>query len=333
MHIRPFLLLLALFAAGSVRAAPVISSPAATWEGGEFRIGTKVQHTFTVQNTGDAPLKISEVKPGCGCTTANLAKSELQPGESTEIAATLDLTMRRGKQDKHIDVLSNDPKQPRFQLLMRVLSKDDFEITPPFLDLGQMLTGVEVTRKATLRVLSEQPYRITELLPVKGNVKATWESAPDFKTHTITVVIPPQTAAGTFFDNVQIRTDNKDSPMLPLQVIGTIQAGITLSATEIMVEPGAANITRNVTLRAGTIKTFTVIDARIDDPAVTIDVLPPTVFGQQVRVKFATVNPGVIGKDLVIRTDAPGFAEVRVPVKAAGAPAPAAPATSVPPKP
>jgi Protein of unknown function (DUF1573) len=325
MHIRPFLL--ALFAAVSVQAAPVISSPAKTWEGGEYRIGTKVQHTFTIQNTGDQPLKISEVKPGCGCTTANLAKSKLLPGESTEIAATLDLAMRRGKQDKTIDVLSNDPKQPRFQLLMRVLSKDDFELDPPHLDLGQVVTGVELTRKATLRVLSEQPYKITELVPVKNIVKATWESSPDSKTHTITVVIPPQTAAGTFFDNVQIRTDNKDSPMLPLQVVGTIQAGITLSAMELSVKPGEANITRNVTVRGGSVKTFTVLDAKLDEPGVTVDVLPPTVFGQQIRVKFATVNPGVIGKDLIIRTDAPGFAEVRVPVKAA------APATTVPPAP
>ena len=38
--------------------------------------------------------------------------------------------MRRGKQDKHIDVHSNDPKQPSFQLMMRVLSKDDFEMVP-----------------------------------------------------------------------------------------------------------------------------------------------------------------------------------------------------------
>src|SRR5689334_8925115 len=29
-----------------------------------------LRHEFTVTNTGDAPLEIWEVKPGCGCTTA-----------------------------------------------------------------------------------------------------------------------------------------------------------------------------------------------------------------------------------------------------------------------
>ena len=195
----PLLCLLSL-AALSAAAAPKILSPAPEWNAGEARIGTKLQHTFTIKNEGDQPLKINEVKPGCGCTTANLVKSELLPGESTTIEAALDLAMRRGLQNKTIHVKTNDPATPDYVLMIKVFSKDDFKLQPEYIDLGPVTTGIEIQRKATLTVTSEKPWKITEIASTKKLASATYVASADGKEYTITVTVPPQTAVGTFFE-------------------------------------------------------------------------------------------------------------------------------------
>jgi hypothetical protein len=43
---------------------PVIQIPEATFDFGEAMEGTEVEHTFTVKNTGKAPLQIEQVRPG-----------------------------------------------------------------------------------------------------------------------------------------------------------------------------------------------------------------------------------------------------------------------------
>ena len=55
---------------------------------------------FDFVNTGDTPLIIERVHPGCGCTTTTLDKLIYAPGES----GTIDATFKPMPQD-------NSPKQ------------------------------------------------------------------------------------------------------------------------------------------------------------------------------------------------------------------------------
>jgi len=40
-----------------------------------------IEHTFTLLNTGDELLVISDVVPSCGCTTATLETYQLEAGQ------------------------------------------------------------------------------------------------------------------------------------------------------------------------------------------------------------------------------------------------------------
>ncbi len=68
---------------------------------------TKVPATFTVKNTGDAPLKLTSVKPSCGCTVVKF-DSTIQPGGSTIIESSVNIPgYRNGNYTKSISVKSN----------------------------------------------------------------------------------------------------------------------------------------------------------------------------------------------------------------------------------
>src|SRR6478735_8928371 len=65
---------------------------AITWKGTERVLGdipqnkpVKIEFDFT--NTGDAPLLITNVQAGCGCTSVDFAKTPVMPGATSQITA------------------------------------------------------------------------------------------------------------------------------------------------------------------------------------------------------------------------------------------------------
>jgi hypothetical protein len=52
--------------------------------------GETIRAVFTVKNTGDAPLVISEVRPSCSCTVADKPEDPIAPGASAEIVAKVE---------------------------------------------------------------------------------------------------------------------------------------------------------------------------------------------------------------------------------------------------
>ncbi len=80
---------------------------------GDIIKGEKVTHVFVLSNSGGGLLKISSVRPSCGCTAAMPEKSELGPGESTNLTVTFNSSGRNGKQKKLIRIETNDPENPQ----------------------------------------------------------------------------------------------------------------------------------------------------------------------------------------------------------------------------
>lgn len=90
---------------------------------------------FPFENTGDAELVISGVKPSCGCTTTELAKDRFAPGESSAIDVEWE-PKGFGKQSKTINVRSNDPANPYIQLTIKAEIEPLVQLTPPRADFG-----------------------------------------------------------------------------------------------------------------------------------------------------------------------------------------------------
>src|SRR6185436_10084881 len=93
---------------------PIITVVKTDVDAGDVWRGDKPHYTFTVQNTGDAPLEIF-AKPNCGCTVANFDKV-IPAGGTGKVDADLNTAGFRGKIIKSIDVTSNDLSNPKLSL-------------------------------------------------------------------------------------------------------------------------------------------------------------------------------------------------------------------------
>src|SRR5215471_3119449 len=95
--------------AGTVDAAfaphPLVADdhgPKATPDSEEYDFGAMERdsyksHTFTIRNDGQSPLNLIKGESTCRCTTFELEKTDLQPGESTNVKIEWHATVPPGQ--------------------------------------------------------------------------------------------------------------------------------------------------------------------------------------------------------------------------------------------
>lgn len=77
--------------------------------------------TFFIKNSGEAPLKLTQISTSCGCTKATPSSEEIAPGEQTELSVTFDPSFHPGTVGKIIRkvyIESNDPKSKTTEITL-----------------------------------------------------------------------------------------------------------------------------------------------------------------------------------------------------------------------
>ena len=93
--------------------------------------GDLLTHSFEIRNGGDAVLEISNVRPACGCTVAEFDR-KIAPGEAGMVNARLDTSDFSGPISKSISVYTNDPENPKLQLVMKAKVQPFIAVNPGF---------------------------------------------------------------------------------------------------------------------------------------------------------------------------------------------------------
>ena len=107
-------LFLGLFLTGAFAAvsAQSITFDKTTLEYGDIAQNSNGERFFTITNTGNKPLVLTNVKASCGCTTPEWSKDPILPGKSVKLKVGYD-TKLTGTFKKLIEVYSNDPESQR----------------------------------------------------------------------------------------------------------------------------------------------------------------------------------------------------------------------------
>ncbi len=105
---------LALVGFAALASAQTITFDKTIIDYGKVKQGSDGNRVFTVTNTGDKPLIISNVTSTCGCTIPQWNKEPILPGKSGKITVhyNTELLEPNGFQ-KMVEVYSNDDKNSR----------------------------------------------------------------------------------------------------------------------------------------------------------------------------------------------------------------------------
>lgn len=179
-----------------------------------------------IKNAGNELLKITEVKPGCGCTTAPLDKNELNPGEEASLDVTLRIAGYSGNVVKSIRIASNDPANPNKYLYLKANVFHPISITPTsYLAFSEMTVGQEATAKVTLKNNTNQDITITDVEIVPDNLNVNLPKKLVLKANesfdVIAKVIPDK--KGYFNCSIKMKTSNPDQKEVIIPGYGNVK--------------------------------------------------------------------------------------------------------------
>lgn len=120
----------------------------------------KVTARVKLRNSGDALLRILEVRPGCGCTTAPIERDSLEPGEETYIDVALNLPLGNGQMHKTITIQSNDKAAPSRVLHLLVDVQRPFQLSSSFIPFNRGKVGDSIIGAISFVVSGDKPVEV-----------------------------------------------------------------------------------------------------------------------------------------------------------------------------
>lgn len=144
-------------------AGPLLVFDSETCDLGSLVQGERPECDFAFANGGDAQLRILEVVPACGCTTALPGPSTLAPGERGAVRVLFDSGDFTGEVVKEIEVRSNDPARPAVTLRLRSLVEPEIQFEPPTVTFDAVRPGAPARQLVSVTNRRAEPVRVISL--------------------------------------------------------------------------------------------------------------------------------------------------------------------------
>lgn len=216
-----------------------IQFAALTHDFGRVSAGEVVKHEFVFTNTGTAPLEITGVRPGCGCTTAGTWDKRVEPGQTGRIPLQLNSTGFSGTISKGATVTCNDPAQTNVYLTMQASIWRPIEVTPQsaYFNLSEESVASD-TR--VVRIVNNLEAPLTLSPPESSNPAfrtelKTLTPGKEFELH---VSVQPPLPTPRPSATVTLKTSATNLPLLTVPVSAYVQPAISVVPSQVMLPAG-----------------------------------------------------------------------------------------------
>lgn len=306
------------FWVNGAKAAPELVSDTYSYNFGSVDETEEVEHDFILRNIGDEPVIIQKIDSSCGCTTTRLGGKVLQPGISTVLTAKINLRGRRGSQNKHIYVQSNDPKQPQLVLKMVGNVTSQIDIFPRRIDFMDIKPDQSVSRTAMITNNAGKPMRITGMVSTGKFFSVDRKTIEEGKRYQIEIKTKPPLQNGMSRGSVTIKTNNPKYATISIPVTVRVPSDIVV-APRIISVPYDGKESKPISfftlIKSRGNKPFNI--TRIDKPDQKIHVKIITLGIGSYRIKIDNLVPStkLNGKIISIYTDMESCRELKLPIQ------------------
>jgi hypothetical protein len=178
-----------------------------------------------LKNAGNELLKITEVKPGCGCTTAPLDKYEVKPGEVANMEVSLNISSYSGDITKSIHIVSNDPVNGDAYLFLKTNVFRPITIEPSQY-LGKSIIQVEqeTTFDYKLKNHTDKPIKLVDFSLSPAQAVSSLKKGdviPPNAEKSYTIKYKPMDI-GRINGQMKITTDNKLTEEVMIYFYGNV---------------------------------------------------------------------------------------------------------------
>ncbi len=276
--------------------------------------GTMAVHPFRLVNNTSSPVRITNVRVSCGCTSAKALQTYLAPGQDTAIYAQMDTGRFYGTKNVTIFVQFDQPHFEEVRLWVQANSRDDVTFSPDSLELGKIKRGNAASADITVTFSGNSQTKITETKCESNYLTAEFKevrrSSGDV-AYKITAKIRADAPAGKWYSDVWVKTNNPNVPRLRVPLSVEIDSALSISpATVILGQVKAGTESdRKVILRGAQPFRITNISGTDEN----VRVREASAEAKTVHVLTVTVNPvepGEWNRTLKVQTDLKSGGEI-----------------------
>lgn len=322
---------LALFAASSPALAqgPSIEVSEPGWDFGTRDQGSPGEtKVVVVENSGDAPLHITELDVSCGCIQPHFKGHEprffkgaqhldisLGKGETIDLILELHTDRGEGEIKKFVTVTSNDPRRSVLKLPITGKLEPRWWLSESEMLIGEIRHGTGFTRDFRVTVRPDTKLEITAVKVYPGDqFETSLERFEDEKTGEwgwiVTLSTNEREAVGRFEGAILVETDHEPFPRRFIRFAGMVTTTTrvtpdrlklgTLDAGETVVKKLVVEKTEGAGMR--------LVSVTCTDPQVStkfVEKTPGKLYEVEVSVTPDGKNGSVRGT-VVVQLDEPG---------------------------
>ncbi len=229
----------AILLGGTAFAQPkieIMGGPTLDWGTVKPPTSGHLEGTIRIKNVGNQLLKLTEIKPGCGCTKTDPDKTELKPGEISTMGVKLNIaTTQSGMVQKNITVYSNSATDSVLTLWLKADIDRAVRIEPsPYFAFNGAVAGEPVSASVFIVNADKIDLVVSDFKvdpPMTINVKDKTVIKPGERLELVVSMTPVK--AGPITGTITLKSSNTDNPEITLSAYG--------NASE---APQAANTTK-----------------------------------------------------------------------------------------
>lgn len=327
---------------GRSAGQPAIAVEAPEFDFGKVRAGEKVEHRFKITNAGSGELRITKVKPDCGCAVVDEYPRSLAPGASGDVLLGLNVTRVNGPFKKLAVIFSNDPTVPQFTLTLKGEVMALLTIEPEGVYFGSVYGDQPHTKVITVTNNGETALQmvVDPLASSKGWTLNLAEKEAGKKFELSATFNPKGLQAGDFRKTAMLLTNIEAHHLVPIPLNAAVCERIEAMPPSLSITPPSTQPVQGqaaaggTTAQAGTpsqaamtprvirIQNYgetpvKVTEAFADEPAVTVAVHEQIAGKSYVLVaSIPTAYRPPPGMGITVRTDDTRKPVVRIPIVA-----------------
>jgi hypothetical protein len=292
--------------------------PTTSHDFGTVPRGAQLLHKFRWANPHKTPLEVLEVRSGCGCATATPVPRILEPGQTGVIVVSMDAKKFLGQKTVAIHVLVGPEEPHTVTLQVTAHCRPDIVYNPGHVNFGVISQGTTATQTLEMEYAGALDWRVTELLPPGPHLEASYEEMyrrPGQVGYRVKARLKPEAPAGDFQHELQFRTNDPASPLVPVLVEATIKAPVTATPDPLYfgsVRTGQIG-TRRVILRGDGPFHVTQVEGLEDGLTVALPSHAAAV--HNLVVNWQPRQGGQLNKQLVFHTDAEKHTKITVTIQ------------------
>ena len=268
--------------------------------------GKQLKYTFKMTNIWKVPLQLTDIRVSCGCTSFKESTRSLQPNETGYLHVNMDATRFNGPKRTQIYITVGPEYISTATLTLHANARTDVVFNPGEIDFGVTHHGQTPMKYIDVEYAGTLNWAVSEInpsptAPFKLSVEELHNRGS--KGYRIFATLKPDAPAGSFKQEVLLKTNDPASPTLTFNVSGNIQA--TLSAVPDVIQLTSAKIgdmeSKKIVLRGSRPFRITRVDGQGD--GVTANFRDTSAATQIIEIRIQPNRAGNIQKQLVIHTD------------------------------